>query len=282
MKIVIRASELAAVAGRHPYKDQADAVREVVARCSVGKRKAEEVKADGLLKDVSVDAKLKSAKVLGVDVSAIEKAATLVEKEEKIKDLLPQLNVKIVKAVDQHSLAVAKKESTLLPALPDEVAKKEPIPLPALPEEVAPVVEQHMRMAVGTVEETSIFEKAREAFPDSIGEHAVAVSMETNEWPTDISMGCTSSGTQVYVTGICDALDRSRDTVFEIKRRRNRLFHRIPLYERVQLEAYMRQYKCLDGALIEYYPEEGVEMHWVERDDHLWSDVEVAVLHAFD
>lgn len=266
MRVRIRASELAAVAGKHPYKKQADAMREVMARCVHGKRKAEEVKAEALLKNVSVESKVKTAKTLGVDVTQIENATkhakTEAEKEEKIKDLLPSFNVTVVKAVDKHSLDVAKK---VLPA--NE----------SLPKEVAPLVQQHMRMAVGTVEETSILNMAQERFPEDVGENAVM-----GEWPDFFSIGRTDSGIEVELTGMCDAIDRSRETVFEIKRRKAHLFHTVPEYERIQLEAYLRLYKCSDGALIEYHPIEGMKIHWVEKDDSLWEDVKVAVLKAIE
>ena len=269
MRVLIRASELAAVAGRHPYKEQADAVREVMARCTQGKRKAEEVKAGAMLQHASLDSKVEGAKALGVDVSKVQAATkhakTEEEKEEKVKDLLPSFHVEIVKAVDRHSLAVAKKEEA---------------PTLSLPKEVAPVLEQHLRMAAGTVEEGSILKRAKETFPEEVGEGAVPGNALA--WPPRLSLGRTSSGVEVQVTGMCDAMDVSRATVFEIKRRKARLFHSIPAYERVQLEAYLRLYGCLDGALLEYHPLEGMQIHWAEKDDHLWGEVEAEVMEAIE
>ena len=62
----------------------------------------------------------------------------------------------------------------------------------------------------------------------------------------------------------------------EIKRRAKRLFHEIPLYERIQLETYLRLYGKAEGALAESY-EDDWDVHWVTRDDVLWEDVRVAI-----
>ncbi|CAM9692586.1 unnamed protein product, partial [Ectocarpus sp. 12 AP-2014] len=51
------------------------------------------------------------------------------------------------------------------------------------------------------------------------------------------SIGVSDSGTNVYVGGRVDGL--THDRVVEIKCRRNRLFTTLPLYEKVQVQAYL-------------------------------------------
>lgn len=138
-----------------------------------------------------------------------------------------------------------------------------------------PVAEKHMRMAVGTVEETSILDVAKRE--NKINPSACAPTTSHCE---RISLGCTSSGIEVEVVGMCDALDKA--CVYEVKRRKAKLFHTVPEYERIQLESYLRMYNRLDGALVEYHPDEGLGVHWVEQDDSLWEAVEVAVVNALE
>lgn len=242
--IVVRASDLAAVCGKHPYRDQDDAVREVIARVRGGNRKANEVRAANVLKNVSDDVKAESAKVLGL----------------KVQDT-PQLSVDLVTAIQKRAILSSSSTSS------------NPLPV-SLPEQMKPVVEQQLRMAVGTVEETSILELATRTA--CINPEASAPSSQVQI----VDLAVTASGNVVRVVGVCDALDRA--CVYEIKRRKSKLFHTIPTYERIQLESYLRMYDKMDGALVEYYPEEGFDVHWVERDDSIWEELEMQVVEAFE
>ena len=236
MKVRVRASDLAALAGRHDFRTQEDAVREVWAGATGGRRKEKEVKAERVLRDVPAEVRTEVAQLLHV----------------------PDAPAAIVQALDARSLHVAKGD-----AVPDL----------HLPREMAPVVDQHMRMAVGTVEEDAVLDHAKAHFPDDVPAHALY-----EPGLRRLALGKTDDGNEVELVGVCDA--KSDVAVYEIKRRKNKLFGAIPMYERVQLEAYLRLYDRYDGALIEYHPTVGMALHWVERDDQLWESVEVEVLEA--
>lgn len=64
----------------------------------------------------------------------------------------------------------------------------------------------------------------------------------------------------------------SDGTLIEVKERRHKLFHEIPVYEKVQLHAYM----CLTGKkecqLVQRYQEE-TDVSTVHFDDRFWYDV---------
>ena len=86
MKVRVRASDLAALAGRHDFRTQEDAVREVWAGATGGRRKEKEVKAERVLRDVPAEVRTEVAQLLHV----------------------PDAPAAIVQALDARSLHVAK------------------------------------------------------------------------------------------------------------------------------------------------------------------------------
>lgn len=94
----------------------------------------------------------------------------------------------------------------------------------------------------------------------------------------------TVNGIDVIVSGRVDAMSSDGKTVIEIKNRVHRLFHRIPTYERIQLETYLRIVPGVDrGVLVECLTRPDhkyVNTFVVTRDDALWDEV-LGGLEAF-
>lgn len=63
--------------------------------------------------------------------------------------------------------------------------------------------------------------------------------------------GVTAGGVPWFVGGKIDAITTDRSTVIEIKSRVNRLFHRVPFYETVQVQTYLELLGVEQGALVE-------------------------------
>jgi len=274
--IVVRASEIAALAGMHEFRTQEDALAEVIAFVKHGKRKRLETKCEASLRGTSEGEVMSCAEELGVAGSSCRKiklaqreleTATESGNIERINEAevrhdnikreeLPTMKRSIVKSVERRAMDVAKGGGEDAPTLPSPLRD---------------LGEQHVRMALGTVDESSILERAKQ-----LDEHLA------NACPASMIQGEIGkhSGGKVFVRGVADAIDKGKYVV-EIKRRRNRIFETVPRYERIQIEAYMRLYDVMDGVLIESFGNE-IKMHWVERDDSLWDDVVFAVEVALD
>jgi hypothetical protein len=79
-----------------------------------------------------------------------------------------------------------------------------------------------------------------------------------------------SNGTRVHVGGRIDG-ERGGGEILEVKTRQRRLLG-VPLYERIQLHAYMFALGKRTSTLVEAYLSETAE-HSVEFDDTLWEQV---------
>jgi hypothetical protein len=77
------------------------------------------------------------------------------------------------------------------------------------------------------------------------------------------------------VGGRVDALarhkhDEDREVVVEIKNRVRRLFRSVPVYENVQLHAYMHMFDLPQACLVEVFGDESLA-HWVDFDASFWK-----------
>lgn len=91
-----------------------------------------------------------------------------------------------------------------------------------------------------------------------------------------------------YVGGKIDAIDQDRTLLIEIKNRVNRLFNRVPYYERVQVQAYLELLDLPRGILVECLKTEGpdrddvsVNVIDIQRDRDMWALDIVPKLQGF-
>lgn len=86
-----------------------------------------------------------------------------------------------------------------------------------------------------------------------------------------------------YVGGKIDAIDPQRTLLIEIKNRVNRLFHRVPFYEQVQVQTYMHLLDVDRGVLVECLNTGQLEVNVmpVRRDRRLWDQDIMPKLQAF-
>ena len=84
---------------------------------------------------------------------------------------------------------------------------------------------------------------------------------------------------RIKITGKVDGLDE-QGRVVETKHRRRRLFNKIPLYERVQLEVYMWLTNTRECVHIENFGSSSNNLIY-RHDDELWSDI-LQGLHRFE
>jgi hypothetical protein len=92
-------------------------------------------------------------------------------------------------------------------------------------------------------------------------------------------------GVPWFVGGKIDALSDDGDLLIEIKNRVNRLFHRAPTYEAVQVQAYLELLDVHQGALVECFKSEvgGVQTNLIPiaRDKMFWKHDVVPKLRKF-
>lgn len=79
---------------------------------------------------------------------------------------------------------------------------------------------------------------------------------------------------KVYLGGKCDGVTtwNGQKTIVEIKNRINRLFHKIPEYEKVQMYAYMYIFDLQNAILVENYNQESNIIE-CKFDHQEWQDI---------
>lgn len=76
---------------------------------------------------------------------------------------------------------------------------------------------------------------------------------------------------EIKIKGMVDGIVQQTGEVVEVKERRNRLFHRVVDYEKVQLHCYMKLTNTKKALLRERFDEASLE-YWVAFDDAFWED----------
>ena len=84
----------------------------------------------------------------------------------------------------------------------------------------------------------------------------------------------------VRLVGYIDGRRMMNNQIVEIKNRQRRLFKRVPDYEFIQCQVYMKLTDTLKCTLIEQFQEETME-HEIEYDDTLWTDEILPKLKMF-
>lgn len=305
--VVIRASDLAAVSGKHPYRPYNEEVKRIKAQIFDGMDAERKVKAEIAMANELPSDTVDAAESVGVDTKPLRKAsdevkqiqqasldvtktvceakekvrkattvkelsdakATLVKNETEERRVKTELELKITQerkiAVDVNDELNEKIRTLSLKEAKSGIKSDK---LKSLP--VQQVVQQHQRMAEGIVQEHDILTMAKQ----KIGEPWITQAEKPMGFNKKILLCETSDKIPIYLVGACDGL--SPDTVIEIKNRKYKLFHQIKLYERIQLEAYMRLYGKKTGVLIENF--EGCLHHIpINKSDELWEDVTESV-----
>ena len=77
---------------------------------------------------------------------------------------------------------------------------------------------------------------------------------------------------KIIISGRTDGYNEEEQCIIETKHRKNRLFGKVPVYERVQCEIYMRMFECSKCYHTETFREESNET-LLEMDDKLWKQI---------
>lgn len=77
---------------------------------------------------------------------------------------------------------------------------------------------------------------------------------------------------EIKITGRTDGYCESKNCIIETKHRKNKLFGRVPTYEKVQCEVYMRMFNCDKCYHTETFSDESNET-LLEKDDNFWKEI---------
>jgi hypothetical protein len=242
--IRVNASAVAKLCGFNPFVDQLEAIEELKLSLAGDHQLA---KAKAAFTHTPLVDLVESAKALdtpaGREMARVEKAVAheapdraALAKRTAAEALAPQLRLEVHRDMARKSLQAEAGDTAASNALA------------ALP--IQHEVEQTRRMAAGTLREKSVAEDIKNLF-DNFRSTPPVRTMAVGD---------------VLLVGRADAL--AEDKVIEIKVRRAR-FLGAPLYERVQLEVYMRLYDLPSGVLVEQF-QDRLAHHEMVRDDALW------------
>ena len=311
--MTLRASDLAAVAGRHPYRPQSDEVERLRARLAGGRAAERRVRAAAELRGLSAAELRKAAARLDGGKAPITTVPSMppslspdtngpAERFEVAARVLRATDVVAVREARARAEAVRAERDAERAATPAAAQRERALARAARAEAAnarraldealgtagaagRTVAAQRTRMAEGTVGEAGILAAVREAYDDL----RAAESVPCGAVPP-VELGLTPGGVRVLLVGVPDAVVAtegcSSDShanvthVIEIKRRKRRLFRRVVEYERIQVLAYLRLLRATDRAdardLEATLVEEhggDLERHAVPWDDALWASV---------
>lgn len=142
---------------------------------------------------------------------------------------------------------------------------------------VVDVLKRNLYTAYGNSHETNVLEYIR----NTLG---IACTEDHTFYKAEAGVCSGSWGSvQWFVGGKIDAIDNERTLLIEIKNRVNRLFHRVPFYEQVQVQAYLHLLNLERGVLVECLKagEWAVNVIPVARDRDLWERDIVPKLQGF-
>ena len=206
----------------------------------------------------TVDA-MKVAQTASKQAAAASQAAVAkrTDHQEAVAKHLPQIGKRLVNEMEVRSVQQAKTQR-----VDTQLAK---VQLPK-------AVQQHQRMAEGTVQEVSVLARTILCFAEL--SDAKEPSLNTQRMHLG-KVHVDGREVSVELVGKCDAL--CQQGVIEIKNRKNRLFEKLPNYERVQLLCYLSLYNASKGYLVESYGKE-LRKYEISWDAAEWQRLQSACL----
>ena len=249
--IILNASDTAAAAGLNRYKTPEE-IASKHTRTEAQRLIESTVTKDELQKLVSEVSGNKGGAVPKVEEVILTKAKTNAEKAvQKAKQDLE-------KAVTSEAIVEAKAH---LARAKEKATKPSFHTLRQLKKELTSVSNKQM----GTVHETS----ATDLYERDFGE---AVTDRNDK--RYILRFRTEGGHEFEIRGYIDGLTGGGKVLFEAKNRQRHLFWNIPLYEKVQLEVYMRMLDLEQAILFQRNPstQESGRLSYT-KDDTLWKKV---------
>ena len=192
------------------------------------------------------------------------------------KQLCEALGAPITLAATPILIAAAIQDRVVSPAVKQETAAKADAALKTdvartLPAEVQTVIAHDVQLQRGVKREASNVDNVQQTTGRVVTtRNDTYMDCKLFDVPLPGDDGVCRIG-EVWLSGMIDGAFADTGHVVEVKERRNRLFHRVVLYECVQLHCYMHLKKTSRALLRERFDEE-TEEHWVDFDPAFWDE----------
>ena len=238
MQLFLRCSDLSRITRHNKFKPIEEYLEELLSRNKIIKKYIPKSNTERKLIECSED-KLSSIK----QELNLKKSATLEDIEAKLKIITSS---SLINKTEQGS------KTDLLKGIHDK---------PIIKELLKNSIEQDIRMKRGNIKEDSALNKTQKKLDINIGERNV--DMYSKElFKTD---KCC-----VIIRGKVDGISKDKKVV-ETKNRRDRLFNRVPDYEKVQMESYMYLTGFKECIHIENYnDQQNIEEY--KHNEEFWLD----------
>lgn len=296
--VIINASEVASVIGKHPYKSKEEILQKVwertdqrtfcIVNATQNKTEIAKIVTSRYEADEEMREHFSSLVVEGWDKqddTFIKVLKEIFPADRFPKPSLWPLRWKILKAIrnetstDFHEktlLREAKVEQLLIEEV-KKLSKDENKPISKSVEEICvkkniknEEVKKALDSALTKERGTKLETKTVEVFGQEKGIKFKPVPQET------VSKVIEHEGVRWALQGRADAL--LRDKVIEVKNRKNRFMQ--PLYDLIQLQAYLYLYEMPEGILLERLHKENNETP-VKFEDNYWNEEVVPALKDF-
>ena len=270
---IINASEVAALVGLNPYKDQDEAIRDCYNRNKHGLAPAEKRRAQDIC---SSDHKISRA------FSNLERSARSTKNTSEVSDLKEKFSKemetikdgklkKITESFDKKIVSIESDfEKKLSNArtrsgkkqLNDELCAAKLLEKMSYEKQVEKLNDdvKHMNNFSTRVSNTTFGTMKEESVADMYKSHTGLSIHKTNK-----SQYLEIVPNKVKICGRFDGFNDD-DVLIEIKNRMRRIFGRVVDYERVQIHVYMAMAKTEKSQLVERYKDK-IMIHEVEYDD---------------
>ena len=265
----INASEVAALVGKNPYKNQDEAIRDCWNRNKKGLPPLEIMRAKQICKKNKEVEKVYEQMTKEVTQTTNNKEVTEKKKEftEKMKDILvKEIDQKIQKVNDDFEqdmmyAANDKDEKIIKKWYAEEMALLKKEREQALEEVKAleKVGNSKFNTNFGTRRETNIGKTYEEVT-------GMSVEKPTKKYLWEVVPG------QAVVVGKFDGFAND-GTLVEIKQRTRKLFGEVREYENVQVHVYMKMAEVETAQLVEKY-EDKLMVHDIQYDDDFMCEIE--------
>ena len=238
--ITIVASELAKVTGHNKYGDKTDTLNKILKRNKLS---------DVYIPKSNVESDL--LKMDKEDISTIKKELKL-QSTASVSDIEKAIKTTVLKGTLDKDITESASKGKV-----DAVLKK----CPTLKKTLDKGIKQDLQMKRGNVKEDSNLNVTQ-------SRNNIKIGSRNSEMYNKILYEDPDGEFRINLCGKIDGL--TNDCVVETKNRTKRLFHSIPVYEKVQMEAYMFLTGYNKALHIECYNEEQNKTDYV-HDNVLWK-----------
>jgi hypothetical protein len=264
-QLYINAKEIATATGDNPYKSRDELICAVLERNFPGAVKRarrvqkKEAEPTSTSTPVTADAVVREQHD---EIQTIVEANLRVD-DSRAHDPVPELVERLVERLSTDPATAEPEPVTMAPEPQPQLAVEPEAKMPSRQQLKEAIIER-VAILSGEQHETKMI--------DSVQAEILQPVVERNG-EMRYGMVRISPSLRLKIGGRVDGYVEATRTVIEVKKRMNRLFRRVPVYEQIQVLAYLHLFD-VDTCL---FREEWRDKHWsteIRRDEALWRRTE--------